>query len=370
MKKSRIFPLLLALCAAALLLTACGSDPQSPATAPSAAPEAVPETEPIPETTAPAAIAGRVYTPDTRRLTLTDVDIAELEAAIPALPQLEHVTLNGNLPDAQALLALTAAHPDITFFWHTEVFGVYADVNTTELNLSGIPMESVAEAEAAAAYLPSLQKVIMCDCGISNEDMAALNRRHEDILFVWTVEIGRFITLRTDVTAFAPVKFGYEVWDDDLENLRYCTELVVLDLGHMDIWESGFLEPLTKLQYLILADTHITDLSPLENMKELKFLEIFLTPIRDYAPLLGCTALEDLNMCYTTGAPDPIMQMTWLKRLWWCGSYMTWEQQEELRSTLANTEIVMPGLGSTDNGWRKGQNYYDMRDLLGMPYSD
>ena len=120
-----------------------------------------------------------------------------------------------------------------------------------------------------------------------------------------------------------------------------------------------------QLRYLILADTPVADLSPLEGLKNLKFLELFQTPVRDYSPLLGCTALDDLNLCYSYGDPEPVMKMTWLKRLWWDGSRVS---EATLSEHLPDTQVECNSHSSTGAGWRKGQHYFDMRDLIGMDY--
>lgn len=313
------------------------------------------------------SIGGNEYNSDVSHLTLSNANADELAFLLQYLPALEHVTLEGSLPDASLLSSLTEAYPDIDFYWQIDIFGITADVHTTELDLSGIPVDSVAQVESAVAYLPALEKVYMMDCGIPDEQMGELNQRHDSVLFVWNVNIGP-IVVRTDITAFGPVQYGYELWDGELENLKYCTELVVLDLGHMRLWEIDFLEGLTKLEYLIIADTHVWDISPLKNLKKLKYLEMFMTEVRDYSPLLELTALEDLNICFTPGDPAPLMQMTWLKRLWCGGCFITNEQMDRLRTSLPDTQIATPFTGSTDQGWRTGEHYFIMRDLLGMPY--
>ena len=50
-----------------------------------------------------------------------------------------------------------------------------ADVFTTELDFSGIELESAEEIEAAVPYLPNLEKVLMLECGLTNDQMAQLN---------------------------------------------------------------------------------------------------------------------------------------------------------------------------------------------------
>lgn len=313
-------------------------------------------------------IGGKTYPHTATELFLQDADIAELEQLLPFLPRMGYVSFDGTLPPAEALIALTERFPEIRFYWQVRVHGKLADVYTTQLDFSGFPMADTDELEKAVAYLPALEKVLMLECGLSDAQMEQLNQRFGDPLFVWNVKLGRGITVRSDITVFAPVLLGMQVWDGDLDNLRYCTELVVVDLGHMKISHCEFLSTLTKLEYLVLADTYISDLTPLSNLKNLKFLEIFMSPIRDYTPLVQCTALEDLNLCYTTGDPTPLCRMTWLKRLWCISGYMTNDQKANLLSSLPDTQIVFPTFGSTSDGWRTGYLYYQMRDLMGMPY--
>jgi len=57
--------------------------------------------------------------------------------------------------------------------------------------------------------------------------------------------------------------------------------------------------------------------------------------------------------------------MTWLKRLWWTGS---WLARTNLADKLPNTYAEYLSPSSTGKGWREGQNYYDMRDFIGMDY--
>lgn len=313
-------------------------------------------------------LGGKTYPRTTEELTLSGLSAGEAELPLSCLPQLKRVVFAAPLPPAEELQYLTEVFPDVALYWETEICGVPVTCQTTELDLSGIPLTGVDEVEGMLGYIPKVETVIMCDCGISNEEMDALNRRHEDIRFVWNVSIGAYITIRTDTTAFAPVKFGYTVNDRDCENLRYCTEMVCLDLGHQYIAKCDFAAYMPHLKYLIVADTGLNDITPLTGLQELIYLEMFLTEVKDYTPLTTLTALEDLNMCYTKGKPDAICQMTWLKRLWWSGSGMSQAQADALLAALPDTQIVLRTFSSTGVGWRQHPNYYDMRDCLGMPY--
>ena len=95
-----------------------------------------------------------------------------------------------------------------------------------------------------------------------------------------------------------------------------------------------------------------------------------MSPIRDYSPLLECKNLEDLNLGYTYGSHEPILQMTWLKRLWWPGNLkrLNWSVRNELRQALPEAKMNFVAGSSTGEGWRTGEHYYEMRDLMGMPY--
>lgn len=234
-----------------------------------------------------------------------------------------------------------------------------------EIDLSGMEIGSAEWVEERIRDMPKLQKVIMCGCGLEDEEMDALNRRYENIRFVWTVRIGK-VSVRTDTDYFAPVVTGDHVTEIDMGPLKYCTDVVAVDLGHMAVRTCGWAEYMPNLRYLILADTGVTDISPLAGCKNLVFLELFLTAVRDYSPLLSCTNLEDLNLCYSYGSAEPVKQMTWLKRLWWDGNpYET----KGLEAFLPDTECNFSSGSSTGGSWRLGARYKEQRDILGMPYS-
>lgn len=312
-------------------------------------------------------VNGRIWPMDTREMTLTDADAQELAAMLPYLPEMENIRLEGILPDAEALRALTAEYADIDFYWQIELFGLRADVYTTELDFSGIPMESVDQVEQGIGYLPALETVFMSHCGISNEEMDALNRRHQDVRFIWTVQIG-FTEVRTDATTFIYIHPYLTLTDKDCYNLRYCTDMICLDLGHHPLSNCDFVAFMPNLQFLIIIDNTISDITPLANHEHLVYLELFMTDVTDYSPLLTCTALEDLNICFTYGDIDPICQMTWLKNLWWSPGD-SWKYSI-LSQALPNTYLELQTKGSTANGWRRLENYYAQRDLFGMAYFD
>ena len=304
---------------------------------------------------------------DTQALLVSSASAEELAEAIPCFYDLQAVELQSPVADPAALWELEQRYPEIAFSYAFDLLGVTVSNRAASIDLSNIPMESTEALEAALPYFHNLEKVDMCGCGISNEDMAALNQRHPETLFVWMVQIGRIRT-RTDVTYFMPLQLGFKLHDADTENLKYLTELVCLDLGHQDVSNSDFLAYMTKMQYLIIIDNGITDISGCANMPDLKFAEFYVTDITDFTPLLACTKLEDLNVGYCHPKDWTVFfQMKQLQRLYWCGMHSS-ERQRALQEALPNTYLMFEGISSTGNGWRETPNYYAMRDLLGMSY--
>lgn len=315
-------------------------------------------------------VGGEAYSYKITSLTTPGDDPDALCALLPYFPDLKSVTLTPPLAEIDRILALRAAFRDITFTWQLDIKGIYADEFTTTLDLTGIPM-TVEEMETLIPYLPSLSYVDMTDCGISNEEMEEMNLRHENIKIVWTVTLGRWYRIRTDATWFMPVKYDFYPRGNDLYNLRYCHDIIALDIGHMDIYSCDFVAYMPHLKYLLLADTEISDLTPLTGLTELVYLELFLTNVTDYSPLLTLTALEDLNLHYTRGDPEIIAQMTWLKNLWWGHNdtwRLGWNTQQMLRAALPDCHCEFMCTSSTGAGWRQLPNYYAQRDIFGMRY--
>lgn len=306
-------------------------------------------------------------------LTVENPDVAQLSSVLPHLAQLQTVTLTGALPGNEELHTLQTAFPNVTFVWSFSLCGVEVSTADVEIDLSNIPMETVQEVEDALPYFNNLQKVVMCDCGISNEEMDALGKRHPETRFVWAVSLGWDIRIRTDAKYLMPHQYGTKLWDYETYNLRYCIDLECIDLGHSTISDVSFLAYMPHMKYLLLADTQVSDISAVAGMQELVFVELFITAVRDFSPLLSCPNLQDLNISYTRPNDISVLcQMTWLDTLFLKG----WENpagEAQIRAALPNTKLAFAyeeGIAATGNGWRKLPNYYKMRDLLGMKYMD
>lgn len=318
-------------------------------------------------------VGGEVYSSTTTSLAVEDPVPQELELALTYLPKLSSVHLTGELPTAEELLQLVSAYPEADITWELAVCGLTFRSDVTEMDLSDTPVENVEAVESLLDYFPQLERVIMCRCGIPSEEMDALNKRHEDIRFVWSVFVGT-AELRTDVTFFMPYQFGYagtnKMKDEHTAELKYCTDLIALDMGHMYISDISFLYHMPNMKYLILAETFITDITPVGTLKELVYLEMFITDVTDFSPLLGCTKLEDLNMCWTWPSNLEVLKdLPNLKNLWLVGAYYPQSALQQVQQAHPDATYAVAERGSsTGQGWRKLPNYFAQRDLLNMGY--
>lgn len=380
--RNRIFPefgMLLILC---LLLEGCGlrSGPPEMTVPEMTAASGYEENGPEKTESAPVEIDGVLFSAETPRLVLTGLSVEEnaLRDTLPLFPALCSVDLRGTEITPESALELARSFPGIDFVWDVPLFGRSFASDLEELDLSGIRMEGTEVIEENLPYFQRIRKIILCDCGIPDEQMDALNRRYTDIRFVWTVHFSVY-SLRTDAVYFCASdvprlgNVAPELSSDELAPLRYCTDLEALDLGHMNYRDLSFLRDMTKIRYLILVQGKFSDIGALAGMPDLEYLELFNNNrIIDLTPLLSCRKLKHLNIGYCYYAEwETLTSMTGLERLWMPHVEISAEELEELRKALPGTLIYAPPsdpMGSTGGGWREDQAYYEMRDFFHMDY--
>ena len=327
---------------------------------------------------------GKSISSSTTELDLSSqqLDYASAEALLSQLPLLERVDMRGCGLTDDEMERLRQAFPQTLLVWDREVAGLRFPTDSVEIDLSGRKIHDPWEVESVLTSFPRLERVIMSNCGLDNETMDALNRRHEDIRFVWTVYI-RFYPVRTDALYFYPYKLNSQrfpfkdtFYDSELAVLRYCTDMVSIDLGHFpSVTTCEWAANMPNLRYLILHDTKVSDLSPLRGCKELVYLEMSKCPhLKDLTPLLECTNLENLNFGITYNAdPTPLAKMPWLHHIWWSNIKGTSGMACSIAPTLLpealpKTITYFDGPNPVADGWRLMQTYYDMRDLMGVYY--
>ena len=274
-----------------------------------------------------------------------------------------------------------SAYPALTIVGTVEAYGRTIDGGTEELDLSKTKIASTEEVELLLGQLPFIRKLVLCECGLTNEQMESLLNAHPDVKFIWTIEIGKR-KLRTDAIGFSTknpskytnpnssdkynesVKKAIRLKEGDIEALKYCTDLEALDLGHNYLTNSDLavISKLTKLKVLILADNKITDISALTALKDLEYIELFMNRIPDLAPLTEMPSLVDVNVC-NVGASDltPLFELTGCKRLWYAMNPFNREQAKQVKEALPDCVCNYTTRNETAEGWREDPRYQWMR---------
>lgn len=279
---------------------------------------------------------------------------------------------------------IKAAFSDVELIGTFEAFGRTVDGGAEELDLSKVAIGSTDEVESLLKKTPFLKKLILCECGLTNEQMESLCNAHPEIKFVWTVEIGKR-KLRTDAIGFSTknpskytnpnssakynesVKKAVRLYEGDIDVLKYCTDLEALDLGHNYLTNNDLavISGLTKLKILILADNKITDISALSTLKDLEYIELFMNKVPDLSPLSELTNLRDVNVCNMNVSDlTPLFALTNAKRLWYAMNPFNREQAKALKDALPDCVCNFTTRNETAEGWREDARYQWMRSYF------
>ncbi len=322
----------------------------------------------------------------TTELDLSKSEVSSADALIAALKPLVNLTsvdVTGHTFTDAEIAAVRSAYPNVAFSFSLTRFGQTITTQTTELDLRGNTFASPEEVASQISDLTALTKVDLCDTGLTNEQMEVLIAQFPNVKFVWKVRIGAWV-VRTDITAFSkgqrkkfPNGMG-ECTDtgktnfhsEDLEPLKYCTDLVYLDLGHGNrITDLSILSYLPKLKILIVSMNKIEDLSPVAQCKELELLEIYQNRIVDLSPINELPKLRYLN-CSANSFTDitPILQCANLEMLWVVNTrQVTKEMRAQLKETLPNCVMCFSANSSGEGGWIQNGLYAEYQTAFGLP---
>lgn len=314
-----------------------------------------------------------------------DADVSALPELLASFPSLKSVNFEGHTVTLAQIDELQASFPDIAFSFSFELFGQPVTTDTTLLELSGYPLSSPDEVIEQLKYLPNLTEADLFDCGLTNEQMEQLVAGLPNVKFVWMIQVGAW-EMRTDITAFSkgnrkvfPGNMGRFVdeaqanlHDEDIVPLKYCTDLVFLDLGHGNrITDLTPLSGLTKLRALIVSMNKIVDISPLQSLTNLECLEIYQNPITDISTVTLLPKLRYLN-CSATLFDDitPLLGLQNLEMLWFVNvRNVTKEQRQQLLDALPNCKICFKASSSGEGGWTGNGLYIEYQTAFGLPYN-
>ena len=307
-------------------------------------------------------LLGSELEPDTKKLDLSKITPAELSEILPLFPLfdgIEEIDLEKCTLSWDDFALLKQACPDAAFKYSFQLYGKDVSLSDTELDFSYMELADKGEAlRQVLPYFSNCSFVNMDSCGISNEDMAALQAEFPDVKIAWRVFFGSTYTLRTDAEKVLASKpsVGGTLYDADLEVLKYCTDLKYVDLGHnLDLSNLEFASYLPKLEVLVIAMNNISDISPLADCPNLEYIELNSTQVSDLSPLSGLKNLRHLNIgnCPNVSDISPLYELTELERLWiGCIDPVPADQVAEMQKRAPNCEINTETYDPTMGGWR------------------
>ncbi len=242
-----------------------------------------------------------------------------------------------------------------------------ADVNAEYIDLEKVRVEDYDEFIRFLQKMPNLKKVDMFNTNIYTKNIDRLAEAFPDIEFGWTMRIGDH-WVRTDATAFSTLHNNSSPMhtEQQFKYLKYCKNLLALDIGHNAVRDLSFLYDLPNLKVLILAcNIELHDITPVGSLKDLEYLELFKNDIHDISCLASCTNLIDLNICFNRIKDwTPLHGLDKLERLWLFNSN-NWSDEypvdrnvvKALKENLPNCHVDSTSY-STLGGWREHDRYY------------
>jgi len=252
-----------------------------------------------------------------------------------------------------------------------------APADAERIDLGNVKANSLSDLIAFLRQFPNLKKVDMFSTPVSAAGIAQLEKALPQVEFGWTIRIPcnnplhperTYHYIRTDATAFSTLHNNQCLphSSQDFAVLKYCKNMLALDLGHNRLDRLDFLYDMPQLRVLILAVNEIEDITPISSLHDLEYLEIFKNHITDLSPLENLTRLMDLNICFNNVRDyRPLTGLTGLQRLWLYNSNnysdsspVPGDAVQMLRSALPGTRINSTSY-STLGGWRTANDKDD-----------
>lgn len=350
--------------------------------APTAEPAKAPAAEPVSKPEPPAKPPYTLDRTDILEEANTEVAVFQSESKATYEQVLDEAEKQGDAGDVIYLTDyrltipqikdLTARCADRRVLWAMDVDGITVTPAATELDLSGHNLAKLGiDLYEIFPLLPRLTRIDICKTGFNNEQYAALQDAFPDIRMIWEIVWSHW-TFRTDVVAFSTLKFcsdPFFLYDDEAQYLRYCTDLVALDLGHNRVHDWSFLQYMPNLKILIAVDNQVEDLSWIKYTPKLEYLEFFVGRIKDLSFLQYTPNMVDLNISYNPESDATYLyNLPKLERLWMEHTRIPYSEFEKLQKTYPNAKIVYNGTGSIDQGWRTHPRFFAMRDMFRKNY--
>lgn len=241
------------------------------------------------------------------------------------------------------------------------------DSTLTDLNLDALKGRIYyTHFMGALQVMTGLTHVTMYNHSFKIPQMEDILAKYPHIAFDWTIHLDNY-KIRTDSTAFSTWKGTQEprYTAEDLDVLKYCKNLLALDVGHNNVYDLSFIPRYwPKLRWLICIGSKrkLTDISPLAGLEDLEYLELFTQNITDISALANKKKLTDLNLVLNDITDlTPLHSCTSLQRVFISlNRHLPQEQIDALQRALPNCRINYTVDHPTGDYWRVGSHYETM----------
>ena len=308
-------------------------------------------------------LAGTVYEANAEALSFAPLSRQEFEGVVSALPylhQLKSVQFQANDASpytAENAAALANAIPDADVSFTFDLFGQIVSTDMERIEYFQAEIGGDAGLDVVRSVMPIMDKLsyLKLDwCGTSDEATAALRDELADrCKVVWRVFLTDEYNALTDTYK---IWAQFELWGENVECLKYCTEVRYIDMGHSYVDNCEFVRYMPHLNTLILADSWLVDLEPLRTCENLTYLEVFSSRVKDLSPLADLEQLEFLNI--SNCKFDDITPLYGLDNLVIVNCTMAkipYEQIKEFKRLHPDTKCTFNWYQSpTEYGWRHG----------------
>ena len=267
---------------------------------PAAAPEVTPQPTPSP-TPAPVTVLGVSYPADTASLVLelSPADVSRAASELSSLPRLKSLVLSGSASSgltADDYITLARALPQTEIDCTFDLFGQQLNtIRTTRLEYLQTPIGDggLAQFRKLLPYLHHLSYLSFDRCDTTDRACAALRDDFPETEVVWRVYFSPFSCMTDVETIWASV----DLRDETCGSLKYCTKVKYLDIGHSAMTDLSFLDYMPDLEVLIIACSDFEDISHVANCKNLKYFECCeCFRLTDLSPIAELKNLEHLNV--------------------------------------------------------------------------
>ncbi|NLC72308.1 MAG: hypothetical protein GX684_00825 [Ruminococcaceae bacterium] len=308
-------------------------------------------------------------------LSFSSIKAADADALIEVLaylPKLKTLDLGSGIDvegsaGIDEISKLCKAYPQITFDYSLSIYGKALKLSDEQVDINHIEVTDDGEAvKKLLSCMPNCKFLDMDSCKVSDEKMAEIRDAFPNVKVVWRVWFGNPYSVRTDVkkilASFHP---SGVLKTEDLGSLKYCTDLVYLDIGHNMIDDISFVEYMPNLEVVIIGLNPWTDATPLGKCTKIEYLEIFKSRTTDISALANLKDLKHLNICYMPGLTDisPLYGLNGLERLWiGKDTPIPAEQVEKIKELFPDCIINTITPGPTDMGWRNHPRYDLLRE--------